>query len=122
MTKTPSETTTPRRTEESWHQRVEMLLAICAKQAKLITYDELAQASDIPSPHRIHKLTKLLEDLTSADIAQDAPLRACVVISKIRGIPAPGFFAHARACGASYKEGEERPYHRALLQQLNPDF
>lgn len=75
-----------------WQRKVEMALDSCVKAAHLVTYQELAQTADIPAPHRIHKLTLFLEEVIKADIAANRPIRAACVISKIRGLPAPGFF------------------------------
>ena len=77
----------------SWHRRAEMALATAQRANQTITYAELANAANIPNPHRIHKLTKWLENSMRKDHAAGEPLRAAMVISRNRGgLPAPGFF------------------------------
>jgi len=86
--------------DEDWHQRAEMALASVLKAERLITYAELADAAQIPGPHRIHKLTIWLEALLETDHANGTQLRAARVISRNRGgIPAPGFFLKCAALG-----------------------
>ena len=76
-----------------WQHRAEMALATAQQANQTITYAELADAASIPNPHRIHKLTKWLENSMRKDHAAGAPLRAALVISRKRGgLPAPGFF------------------------------
>ena len=105
-----------------WHKRVEMNLLILAQKAELITYDTLATSADIAPPHRIHKLTLFLETLIAQDISQNAPIRASVVISKIRGLPAPGFFACLQDHGIAVSKGAEKALHERLLKAVNPAF
>ena len=79
--------------DNSWQHRAEMALAIARRANQTITYAELANAAEIPHPHRIHKLTKWLESTMRGDHAAGEPLRAAMVISRNRGgLPAPGFF------------------------------
>ena len=68
---------------QNWQDRAVMMLAILAEQAKTMSYDDFAAASDVPAPHRIHKLTDFLEELIARDIADKKPIRAAVVVSKI---------------------------------------
>ena len=105
-----------------WHKRVEMNLLILAQKAELITYDALATSADIAPPHRIHKLTLFLETLIAQDISQNAPIRASVVISKIRGLPAPGFFACLQDHGIAVSKGDKKALHERLLKAVNPAF
>ena len=106
----------------AWQKRVEMMLLILAEKAELITYDRLATLAEIPAPHRIHKLTLFLELLIATDITQNNAVRASVVISKIRGLPAPGFFACLQEHGMPLPDGAEHECHKALLAALNPAF
>ena len=70
-----------------------MALATAYRAKQIITYAELADAANIPNPHRIHKLTSWLESTMREDHAAGAPPRAALVISRNRrGLPAPGFF------------------------------
>lgn len=105
-----------------WHLKTEMTLLILAQKAERISYDDLAKAVDVPSPHRIHKLTIYLETLIEQDIRQGAPIRAAVVISKIRGLPAPGFFDTLDRCQLAYDKSDKSRAHRELLKALNPAF
>ena len=106
---------------QDWQNRVVMMLAILAKEAKIMGYDEFATGANIPAPHRIHKLTDFLEELIAEDVAQSAPIRAAVIVSKVTRIPASGFFIKLEACGYD-KSDDEAQTHRALLQALNPAF
>lgn len=105
-----------------WHLKTEMTLLILAQKAEVITYDALANAVGVPSPHRIHKLTNYLEMLIEQDITQGVPIRAAVVISKIRGLPAPGFFDVLDRCHMPYDKADRLGTHHRLLQALNPAF
>lgn len=105
-----------------WQRRVEMNILILAQKAELMTYDALATSADITPPHRIHKLTLFLETLIAQDIAHNAPIRASVVISKIRGLPAPGFFACLQEHGIAVIKGDEKALHERLLKAVNPAF
>ena len=51
----------------SWQRRAEMALATAQRANQTITYAELADAASIPNPHRIHKLTKWLENSMRMD-------------------------------------------------------
>lgn len=73
------------------------LLTGIARAGETRTYQQVAQALNLEPPQTIHRLTVALERLMSEDAAADRPLLAAVVISRTReGLPAPGFFAHAR--------------------------
>lgn len=116
-------TSAPIRTQiADWQLRTVMSLAVLAQKAETISYDGLAQAADVPSPHRIHKLTSYLEQLIEEDIAANAPIRAALVISKVRGLPAPGFFETLTRCGISFDEANLSASHHDLLVALNPAF
>ena len=105
-----------------WQRRVEMNILILAQKAELMTYDTLATSADITPPHRIHKLTLFLETLIAQDIAHNAPIRASVVFSKIRGLPAPGFFACLQEHVIAVIKGDEKALHERLLKAVNPAF
>ena len=107
--------------DEMWQRRAEIALSSLRAARQLSTYAELAETSAIPAPHRIHKLALWLEQTMEADAKAGLPLRAAVIISKQRGIPAPGFFAQAKAL--SLYEGPETgaeaaAFHQACLQAL----
>ena len=83
-----------------WHIRAKMALAVAVKTRTLITYAELTEAAAIPAPHRINKLSAWLEATMESDHAQSMPLRAAWVISRARGgLPAPGFFIKCNELG-----------------------
>lgn len=104
-----------------WHSRADMALTSLLAARRLSTYGELAEASAITPPHRIHKLTLWLEETMRQDAEAGLPVRAAVVISKQRGMPAPGFFAQAKALGL-YEGPEKGPeaaaFHQACLDAL----
>lgn len=121
MHSTKLSTLTPSDTQD-WHLRAEMSLAILAQKAELMTYDDFAKACEVPAPHRIHKLTLFLETLIALDCEQQQAIRAALIISKVRGIPAPGFFEAIRKGGIAYQKGGEVACHQSLLLALNPAF
>lgn len=71
-----------------------------AAEGRTVTYQEVVAALDVAPPQRIHRLALALEALMDEDAAAGRPFVAAVVVSKAgQGMPAPGFFAHARALG-----------------------
>lgn len=104
-----------------WQIKTEVILTMLAEKAELMSYDELATSVEVPAPHRIHKLTTYLESLIEEDIKKGAPIRAAVIISKVRGIPAPGFFDAIAACGVAITT-DPSLFHHSLLARLNPAF
>lgn len=71
-----------------------------AARAQTRSYQQVAAAAGIEPPQSIHRLALALERLMAADTAAGRPLLAAVVVSRTRqGLPAPGFFAHARELG-----------------------
>lgn len=116
MTETNSDTQT-----KAWQMKVDLLLDSLCLSGKCITYAEMAEAASIPSPHKIHKLTEFLEELMRRDIALGNPMRAAMVISKVHGMPAPGFFNLAKALGQydGADTGQEAAlYHQTCLKAL----
>ena len=86
--------------DNKWHIRAEMALAVAMETRTLITYAELADAAKIPAPHRINQFSIWLEATMDRDHAQSLPLRAAWVISRGRGgLPAPGFFIKCKDLG-----------------------
>ena len=104
-----------------WQIKTEVMLTMLAEKAELMSYDELATSVEVPAPHRIHKLTTYLERLIEEDIKKSAPIRAAVIISKVRGIPAPGFFDKIAACDVAITT-DPSLFHHSLLARLNPAF
>lgn len=78
--------------------RLRRHLESVATAGRTVTYQEVAQALGVAPPQRIHRLTQALEALMDEDAAAGRPFVASVVVSRTGpGLPAPGFFAHARA-------------------------
>ncbi|MDX1609251.1 MAG: hypothetical protein R3225_03935 [Halofilum sp. (in: g-proteobacteria)] len=83
------------------------VLEAVAAEGATRTYAQVAAAAGIEPPQSIHRLNMALERLMDADAAAGRPLLAAVVVSRTRqGLPAPGFFAHARQLGRYH--GPER--------------
>ena len=105
----------------NWQRRASMALNSAIASRHLISYAELANTAQIPSPHRIHKLTMWLEALIADDHKSAKPLRASWVVSHKRGkIPAPGFFAKCHEIGlydGPAKGKKAEAFHRILLNQ-----
>ena len=77
----------------NWRERIHDILDTTARSGGTVTYRQIAEQADIPSPGRIQTVTSTLEDYIRSDHAAGQPLRAAVAISKARdGLPAPGFF------------------------------
>ena len=99
---------------EIWQNQVVLLLAMQVKIGGTITYQQLAGEADITPPHRIHKLTNYLEILIKQDVADGHFIRASLVISKIRGLPAPGFFILLKELG--FKIEDEASWHSDYIK------
>lgn len=95
------------------------LLTDIARVGETRTYQQVAQALNLEPPQTIHRLTVALERLMDEDVTAGRPLLAAVVISRTRdGLPAPGFFAHARKLGrynGPEKGSEAAAFHKAEL-------
>jgi hypothetical protein len=71
-----------------------------AAERQTASYQELAVMADVPPPHRIHRLTCLLEDLVREDHAAGRPLLAACAVSRAQnGIPGAGYFQLLHALG-----------------------
>lgn len=78
-----------------------------AAERRTASYRDLADMAGVPPPHRIHRLTLLLEDLIREDHAAGRPLLAACAVSRARnGIPGPGYFQLLGALGRYW--GAER--------------
>jgi hypothetical protein len=83
-----------------WRDRIQDILNTAARSGGTVTYRQIAERADIPSPGRIQTVTNTLEGYIRSDHAAGQPLRAAVAISKARdGLPAPGFFQLCREIG-----------------------
>ena len=104
-----------------WQRRASMTLDSAIASRQMISYAELADTAQIPSPHRIHKLTMWLETLVAVEHQSAKPLRAAWVVSRQRGqIPAPGFFIKCREIGLYEGPAEgakAEAFHQKLLAQ-----
>ncbi|SDX53322.1 hypothetical protein [Roseicitreum antarcticum] len=99
--------------------RLNAALAALAATRTVTTYGALARVLNIPGPGSIAKLTAALERSMAQDIAAHRPLRAARVLARVPGtLPAPGFFARARALHL-YHGPDSGPqaeaFHRAQL-------
>jgi hypothetical protein len=71
-----------------------------AAERRTASYSDLADMAGVPAPHRIHRLTLLLEDLIREDHAAGRPLLAACAVSRAQnGIPGPGYFQLLGALG-----------------------
>jgi len=88
-----------------------------ARHATPVTYRALAAALELTPPNTIHQVSETLEHLMREDAANNYPLIAALVISKVRGgLPAPPFFCAARRLGRfdGHSSGPEaRAFHGA---------
>ena len=104
---------------ENWQLRAGVALDAAIASGHLVTYAELADAANIPTPHRIHKLTLWLETLLEIDHDSARPLRAAWVVSRNRDqIPAPGFFMKCHGLGlynGALRGQQAATFHRSLL-------
>jgi hypothetical protein len=98
---------------------VRAYLARLAAAGRTVTYRDAAAELEVAPPRSIHKLTEALERAMDEDAAAGRPFAAAMVVSRAReGLPAPGFFAKARALGR-YQGPETGPeaarFHREEL-------
>lgn len=106
-----------------WQKKCEMALESLRQSGQTLSYADLAALAEIDAPQRIHKLTGWLENTMCADTNAGHPLRAALIISKYRGIPAPGFFIHAKALGlydGPTTGALAAEFHSACLKKLTP--
>lgn len=102
-------------------KRLAEYLDDCRQRRKTVTYLEAANAISIEAPHRIHRLTELLETLMEYDHKHYQPLRAALVVSRtgVR-LPADGFFLKAQSLGLS-SAGIFEQFHQQCLYRLFDD-
>jgi hypothetical protein len=73
--------------------RIVKILENTARKSGTITYREIADLAEIPSPGRIQAVTDVLENLVRADHSAGRPLLAVVAVSRsASGLPGAGFF------------------------------
>jgi len=85
--------------QPDWQKKAEIALYSALRTQQKLSYNQLAQIAEVPSPYRIHKLTGWLEETMLADCQQKKPLRAVMVVSKHSHMPATGFFEKAADLG-----------------------
>lgn len=105
-------------THPLWQTRALVALESTIAARHQITYQSLAITASIPAPCRISKLTSWLEELIAEDADADLPLRAACVISKVRGIPAPGFFDCCAQHGLIKEDEDRTDFYRRCLSEL----
>ena len=99
-------------------QRLASLLDRQARYGRTLTYREAAESLQLEPPCVIHQTTRLLEQLMEIDAGAGRPLRASLVVSKVRGgKPAPGFFDKAAALGVQGDE-DDAGFHRRQVEAL----
>ena len=104
--------------QETDFKRLVEYLDSCRQQQMTATYLEVADAIDVRAPHRIRRIAELLEALMEHDQKHHLPLRAALVVSKIRaGLPGKGFFLKAQALGLMSAVTAEE-FHQQCLNNL----
>ncbi|MGY6554738.1 MAG: hypothetical protein ACXIUM_09470 [Wenzhouxiangella sp.] len=99
-------------------ERMAKVLDEQLERRRTLTYLELADRLPMPGPQRIHRTTRLLEELTRRDLGAGRPIRAALAVSRTgSGLPAPGFFDHTQRLGL-HDGSDPKRFHNALLQQL----
>ena len=122
MTLVPTPTVEPSEPAEQCQdanlKRLAEYLDYCRQQHMTATYLEVADAIEAQAPHRIRRVAELLEALMEYDQKQHQPLRAALVVSKIRsGLPGKGFFLKAQSLGLMPAVTAEE-FHRQCLSSL----
>ena len=122
MTRVPMPVVEPSESAEQWQEtdfkRLAEYLDDCRQQHMTATYLEVAEAIDVQAPHRIRRVAELLEALMEHDQKHHQPLRAALVVSKIRsGLPGKGFFLKAQALGMMPAITAEE-FHQQCLSSL----
>ncbi len=103
-------------------QALSVYLDSLAREGRTVTYQEAALALGLEPPQTIHRLALALEASMSEDAAAGRPLRAASIVSRVGdGLPARGFFAHARALDrydGPETGADARAFHMAELQAV----
>ncbi len=108
--------------EQSFYlDRIYQVLRERQRLKKTLTYRELADKVAMPTPQRIHRITRLLEIMMKEDAQAGQPLRAALVVSRAaHGLPAEGFFDRADCLGL-LDGRERREFHQYQLKTLFAD-
>ena len=105
-------------TQTRWQTRALVALESTIAARRQITYQSLAITANIPAPCKISTLTSWLEELIVQDSDAGLPLRAACVISKVRGIPAPGFFDCCAQHGLVTEDEDKADFYHRCLSEL----
>ena len=105
-------------THHHWQARALVALESTIAARRQITYQSLALTASIPAPYRISTLTSWLEELIAEDANAGLPLRAACVISRVRGIPAPGFFDCCAQHGIFAEDEDRADFYQRCLSAL----
>jgi hypothetical protein len=102
--------------------RIAEILTTVARTGGTITYREIAEIAEIPSPGRIGAVTGALEDSIRADHAAGRPLSAAVAVSRARDdLPGAGFFQLCREIGLYFgpdQGPQAKLFHAMELRRL----
>ncbi len=102
------------------------LLVAQARRRRTLTYRDAAARLALAPPLSIHRLADALEAQMAEDARAGRPMLAALVVSRRDGgaLPAPGFFAAARALGV-YDGDEQGPdaetFHATQLAAVYAD-
>lgn len=106
--------------------RIVEVITRIARQGGTISYRDIADQADIPSPGRIQRVTTVLEELVRADHAAGRPLRAAVAVSRAGdGLPGPGFFQLCREIEMYFGPDlgpQAKLFHEIQRQRLRDHF
>jgi len=109
------------RTDPADLERLRAVLEQARFRCGTLTYLQVADALDIPPPHRIHKTVRLIERLLKIDVDAGRVPVAALAVSKARGgLPGPGFFDRAERLGI-YSGDDPESFHGHLLSRLYAD-
>jgi hypothetical protein len=108
---------------KNWSSRIVEILEATARGGGTISYREIADTAEIPSPHRIQSVTQMLEDRIRADHAKGRPLLAAVAVSRSGdGLPGAGFFHLCAEIGLYFGPDhgpQAKLFHTLELQRLH---
>lgn len=98
--------------------RLRALLEQARRERRTVTYLQAADGLGVEPPHRIHKLSRLVEILLKQDVEAGRTPLAALVVSRVRGgLPAPGFFDRAARLGI-FDGSDPARFHSELLAML----
>ena len=99
-------------------ERLRCVLQQARRERRTLTYLEVADQIGLEPPRRIHRTTRLIEQLLNEDVRAGRLPLAALVVSRVRdGLPAPGFFDRARRLGMD-PGTDPASFHRAMLEKI----